>query len=111
MKREQILAKLTQAIIANEVASYFNNELIATPIYRQDLKFAINKLKPILVKNGIKEFDFLFAKNEEVSTELFDILFKLINKISSFEMHRFGEVLEVLEVYDEQFIAARNENK
>lgn len=110
MQREQILAKLTQAIIANEVASYFNNELVATPFYKQDLKFSINKLKPILVKNGTKEFDYLFAKNEEVSTELFDVLFKLVNKISSFEMHRFGEVLEVLDIYDEQFKASKNEN-
>lgn len=109
MKKEQILAKLTQAIIANEVASYFNNELIDTPLYKQNLKFAINKLKPILVKNGVKEFDYLFAKNEEVSTELFDILLKLINKIASFEMYRFGEVLEVLEIYDEQFKATQNE--
>jgi len=111
MQREQLLAKITQSFIANEVASYFNNELVATPIYKQDMKFAINKLKPILIKNGCKEFDYLFSKNEEISTELFDVLQKLILKISSFEMHRFGEVLQILEIYDEEFKKQNNENK
>jgi hypothetical protein len=42
MIREELLGKLVQGIIANEMASYFNNELVATPFYKQDLKFAIN---------------------------------------------------------------------
>jgi hypothetical protein len=103
MIREELLGKLVQGIIANEMASYFNNELVATPFYKQDLKFAINKLKPILIKNGINEFDRLFDKNEEVTNELFDVLLEMIKLISGFGMHRFGEVTEVLKIYDKEF--------
>jgi hypothetical protein len=103
VKREELLGKLVQGIIAIEIASYFNNELVATPFYKQDLKFAINKLKPILIKNGVNEFDRLFDKNEEVTNELFDVLLEMIKFISGFGMHRFGEVTEFLKIYDKEF--------
>jgi hypothetical protein len=98
--QSELIVKIVQSIIANEMASFFNNELVPTKFHKQDLKFALNKLQPILKKNGKIEFDRLFEGNETNTTELFDVLFELTIKISSLGLHHCQNICEIVKAYE-----------
>lgn len=98
-KQEKLLVAIVQSMIATQVSIHFNQELVGTPFYKQDLKMVGNKYKEILRKHASKEFDKIIDLNESTTEELFNVLFDFTNEVSELGLHHIVNLKEIVKAY------------
>ncbi len=97
--QEKIMVKIAQSVIANQLALNFNEELKGTKFYKQELKNALNKLNPILVKAEVEEYDKMFERKEKDTVSLYDVVNELTTKLSELGIEHFLNISKVLDYY------------
>ena len=97
--QEQIMIKIAQSVIANQLALNFNEELKGTKFYKQDLKFALNKLNPILIKAEISEYDKMFDKKENDVVQLYSVVENITNDLANLGIEHYNNIRHILDAY------------
>lgn len=96
---EEILTKMTQSIIANQVALNFNEEIRHTPYYKKEFKKYYNLFERLLLKAEKKEFDLVYNSAENETIELHKHQSDMIVEISSLGIEHFKNVCEIVKAY------------
>lgn len=98
-KRTIDITKLSQSIIANQIANNFNHELTGTKYYKQKLKASINLVQKELVKAEVIEYDALFDQKPEVTAEVYEIMEKMVKELCSVGLFHFGSITEIIKAF------------
>ena len=80
--RERKLDALTGAVILNQLALNFNEELKYTKFYKHNLKKTLNLAIKELVKAEEKEFDLVFDAEEERTSYISDNVMHIVMEIT-----------------------------
>lgn len=97
--QESLLVKICQSIIANQLAMNFNHELKFTPFYKQEFKQSFNKFQSLLIAAGEREYDKMSDVNDNTTSELFDVILDITNKLSGLGLHHFKNISEIIDAY------------
>jgi len=93
------LTKISQSVIANQVAYHLNHEIRFTGYYKHELKMKLNALDKELLKAEKKEFDKFFNEVETPTDELCEIQTEMVKEIASAGLIHFGNILEMVKAY------------
>lgn len=93
-----MLNKITQAIICNQLALYFNENIKGTNYYRHKVKGAANMLISELIKSE-PEYDKFFDADEERTKMFYDVFSTLVNEIAESGMAHFENITNVIRAY------------
>jgi fructose-specific phosphotransferase system component IIB len=94
--------KITQSIIANEVALDFMRNIVGTKYYRQSVKNAVNLANKELQKASEKDFDMFFEAGENQSKaadDLFNAMHSMTKEISSLGITHFMVITDMIKAY------------
>lgn len=98
-KKDKVLTKITQSIIANEVAYNFNHDIKFTPYYKHQLKKYFRLLETELIKAQKTEFDVMFDKEEGITDEVHEKMAEMIREISSVGLFDFENITNIVRAY------------
>lgn len=93
------LTKISQSIIANQIAYHLNHEIRFTGYFKHKLKNALNLLDKELLKAEKEEFDKFFDQVETPTNELCEIQTEMVKEIASVGLIHFGNILEIVKAY------------
>lgn len=91
--------KLAAAIICNQIALHYNEELKHTPYYSKEIKHRINLLLPELMKKERLEFDRIFDKNDKIVETVTGNLMGAINAMLEMDFQDFVVVGNIIQAY------------
>ena len=94
--QEEIVSKISQSVIANQIALDFNHEIRFTPNYKHNLANSLKTTNRFLIAAEKKEFSKLLDEAEDEAVEICDIQNEMIKEISSLGMLYFGVILEMV---------------
>ena len=81
-KQEKYLDSLTGAVIVNQLALNFNEDLKYTKFYKHELKKSLNQTIKHLIKAEQTEFDLVFDAEEERTDNISQNVLAIIETIS-----------------------------
>ena len=106
MKNEKIeplkpdtLTKISQSIIANQIAYDFNHEIKFTPYFKHELKMRMTPVITLLQKAELEEYDKFFGLAERAASDTYAAMTKMINEISSAGLFEFDNIAELVKAY------------
>lgn len=100
MERDnKTVMKITQSIIANQIAFDFNHEIKHTVYFKHRLKKILNQLIPELEKAEKNEFDQFFDEQENITDELYDVQREMTRQLSTLGLMHFQNVSEIIQAY------------
>ena len=97
--KEKLMVMIIQSMISTQASIHFNQNLVGTPFYKQDLKMVGNKYKEVLRKHASNEFDKIIDLNEQTTEELFNVLYDFINEVSDLGLHHIVNLKEIIKAY------------
>ena len=95
--------KVSQSIIANKVALFYNEEIRFTKYYKGNLKkFGKPFINQLLIAEK-NEYDVLFEKDniDEIACNVENAYMEAIKEFTGFYIHGYGEVAYVLKALKE----------
>lgn len=93
------LTKISQSIIANQIAYDFNHEIKFTQYYKQDLKQKLNQLQPVLAKAELEEYDKFFNTAERASSDTYKAMMEMVQEITSLGLFEFNNIRDIIQAY------------
>lgn len=90
--------KITQSIIANQIALNLNEGIKHTNYYKQKLKQYLNLLLPELIKSE-KDYDLFFDSEEETSVSVYNVYEEYIKAIASVPVYDCQNITLIIEAY------------
>ena len=93
------LTKISQSIIANQIAYDFNHEIKFTRYYKQDLKQKLNQLQPVLAKAEREEYDKFFDCAERASSDTYKAMAEMVQEITSLGLFEFNNIKDIIQAY------------
>lgn len=100
--KDKALTKVTQSIIANEVANNFNYQIRDTGYYKGVAKKKLNSLNQDPERYRITEFEPFWQANEEFTDNLYVAQEELIKQICSLGIFHFETLIEVIKAYKKE---------
>ena len=96
-KENLYFLKISQSIIANQVAYNFLHEIQFTPFYKQRLKNLLGQVNQELMKHEKELYDKIdeLKENENVYYSASE----LVNRLSGLTMDKFPDIINMLEAY------------
>jgi len=91
--------KVTLSILANQLALNCNESLKHTGYYKQELKGAINKVVPLLIKAESEEFDKIFDKEEDAANAVYTAVEALMIEISKTSIPEYTAIVSLIKAY------------
>ena len=106
MKNEKIeplkpdtLTKISQSIIANQIAYDFNHEIKFTKYFKQELKMRLTPVITLLQKAELEEYDKFFNTAERAASDTYAAMTKMINEITDAGLFEFDNIAELVKAY------------
>lgn len=99
MASRELLTKITQSIIANQVALDFNEQIKHTNYYKRSLKNKLNLLLKELIPLEKKEFDLFYENAEQACSDCHEAQRNMITELSSLEFYHFDNVRQIIIAY------------
>jgi len=93
------VTKVSQSILANQLALNCNEQLKFTGYYKRELKQKINLLQPVLIKAELEEYDKVFTHEESASVQLYDITAAMIAEIADLGLEHFENITHMARAY------------
>lgn len=93
------LTKITQSIIANQVALDFNDQIKHTNYYKKNLKNKLNLLLKELIPLEKKEFDLFYENSEQACVDCYECQREMIKELSSLEFWHFDNIRQLIIAY------------
>ena len=92
--------KITQSIIANQVAYNFNHNILFNKrYYKHELKRYLNLVQKELAKAERTDYDMLFDANPDATAETYQALEDMVNEIGSLGLMHFANITEMVKAY------------
>lgn len=93
------LTKISQSIIANQIAYNFNHEIKFTQYYKHELKMRLTPVITLLQKAEIEEYDKFFGLAERAASDTYGAMVKMVNEITSAGLFEFDNIAELVKAY------------
>lgn len=93
------LTKISQSIIANQIAYDFNHEIKFTPYFKHELKMRLTPVITLLQKAEIEEYDKFFGLAERAASDTYGAMVKMVNEITSAGLFEFDNIAELVKAY------------
>lgn len=94
-----IRIKISQSIIANQLAMNFNQEIKHTDYYKGSLKAKLLPVQLELIKAERNEYDKVFDKAEVAATDVYRALEAMTTEFAKIGINYAGHVYEILKAY------------
>lgn len=88
-----------KAVIANQLALFYNEELKYTPFYRHELKKTLNAVLPHLLKLEATGYDNLLDQVGEQLDYVHDAKLALIEEIARLEPPDYGDLINIIRAF------------
>lgn len=98
-QKNAILTKISQSIIANEVALDFNDQITRTNYHKRKLKHHLKATQVELAKAEKEEYDKVFGIAEKASSILYATMQTMVNEISSLGLYEFANITDLVRAY------------
>ena len=97
--KDKALTKVTQSIIANEVANNFNWQIRDTGYYKGVFKKKLNALNKDLEHYRVTEFEKFWSANEQFTDELYQAQEEMVKQVCSLGAFNFAVLTEIIKAY------------
>lgn len=97
--KSDTLTKISQSIIANQIAYNFNHEIKFTQYYKQELKMRLTPVITLLQKAELDEYDKFFNTAERAASDTYGAMVKMVNEITSAGLFEFDNIAELVKAY------------
>ena len=94
-----IHTKISQSIIANQLAMNFNHEIKHTEYFKGSLKAKIRPLQLELIKAERAEYDKIFNEAERPANDVYNALEEMVNEIASLGIMHCEVVTELVKAF------------
>lgn len=98
-KHDKLVVKVSESIIANQIALYKNERIKGTNRYKGMLKNRLNFVIQELVEAETLEFDKLFEAAEIQAKEAYIVTDTLIEELSALGMNHYQNIRLIIEAY------------
>lgn len=91
--------KVTQSIIANQLALNCNEALKYTGYYKKELKAHLNKTIPLLIKAESEEFDKIFDSQPGAASDVYNVMDALVKEIAATSIPEYSSIIFLIQAY------------
>lgn len=94
-----IITKISQSILANQIAYNFLHEIQFTQYNKYRLKMLLKQVNEELSKAERSEYDLLFDKKEKATVETYKAMQDMVQEISDLGLFHFDNIKEIVRAY------------
>lgn len=94
-----IVTKISQSILANQIAYNFLFEIEQTKYNKQRLKMLLKQINEELKKAEKTEYDLLYDKKESATRETYSAMEEMVKEISELGLFHFDNIKEMIRAY------------
>lgn len=92
--------KVSQSIIANQVALDFNHAIRFTPYYKREIKNRLNLLQKELIRAERQEFDKLDGHAEITTDEVYQLYVNVVKELTAAGFTQFENITALLKAFN-----------
>lgn len=94
-----IITKISQSILANQIAYNFLHEIQFTQYNKHRLKMLLKQVNEELGKAERSEYDLLFDKKEKATADTYAAIQEMVQEISELGLFHFDNIKEMVRAY------------
>jgi len=94
-----IITKISQSILANQIAYNFLHEIQFTQYNKHRLKMLLKQVNEELAKAEKTEYDLLYDKKESATRETYSAMEEMVKEISELGLFHFDNIKEIIRAY------------
>lgn len=94
-----IVTKISQSILANQIAYNFLFEIEQTKYNKRRLKMLLKQINEELKKAEKTEYDLLYDKKESATRETYAAMEEMVKEISELGLFHFDNIKEIIRAY------------
>lgn len=94
-----IITKISQSILANQIAYNFLHEIQFTQYNKHRLKMLLKQVNEELAKAERSEYDLLFDKKEKATADTYTAMQEMVQEVSELGLFHFDNIKEMVRAY------------